>query len=342
MSPLLIAGMLLALPIAGTEVPAAPGEGLLLSPTPVLRSEVRLPQHSSPSSPVPLGAAAGLAIAVAGGAAVLRNSRREEEPIFVIVHGHGGSPEDFDVLLEMLGVEPSRVVAFDYSAVGGSVSSTESSRTASTERAAEALDTLIRELALKHESIYSIHHSRGGAVGVTMIGALDDGTRPPIDGYIGAALLDPAIAGGWLGRLQSIGGIGSRIPDDGGFSVERCTNGECRDVRENLGVASNVEVIAIRNLDAEITNFRDNPPGLRVFDLVHDGGIAARWLLPLSPILSVGRVWQAHASVLEHEAVADCIAEEVAEPGSCTWEDGRPETPVWRSGFGGSGHTMLE
>jgi hypothetical protein len=168
-----------------------------------------------------------------------------------------------------------------------------------------------------------------------MIGALDDGSRPPIDGYLGAALLDPAIGVGWLGRLQRLGGVSSFMPDNGGFDAQRCTDGRCRDMREHLGDASGVEVIAIRNLDAEVTNFRDNPEGLRVFDLNHDGGFPARYLLPFSPFLSLKRVWQAHASVLEHEAVVDCIKAEVAEPGSCVWNDGKRTAPVWSGGGGG-------
>jgi pimeloyl-ACP methyl ester carboxylesterase len=270
--------------------------------------------------------------------------KRDDEPFFVVVHGNGGSRQDFDELLEKLGVSQGRVVAFDYTVVGSGTSSTEASRTASTERAAEALDRLIRGLADDHSNIYSLHHSRGGAVGVSMIGSLDDGTRPPIDGYLGAALLDPAIGDGWLGRLQRIGGFSAWLPDNGGFEVERCTDGQCRDVRENLGKASGVEVIAIRNPDAEITNFRDSPAGLRVYDLIHDGGVPARFLLPLSPLLSSFRVWQAHGSVLEDQAVADCIAAEVEEAGSCVWNDGRRERPTWRPsrGSGGGGHVMVK
>ncbi len=112
------------------------------------------------------------------------------------------------------------------------------------------------------------------------------------------------------------------LPDNGGFVTQRCTDGTCRDVREHLGNASGVEVIAIRNLDAEVTNFRDRPEGLRVYDLNHDGGIPARFLIPISPLLAFTRVLHAHASVLEHEAVASCIEAEVAEQGSCIWHKG--------------------
>jgi len=334
---LLVAGLFLLAPADAPADPVAPGDGLVLSPTPIMRSPVRLPGSGTSAPPIGLGGVVGVT-AVAGGAVIARARRkRDDEPFFVVVHGNGGSSDDFDMLLENLGASRDRVTAFDYSVVGSGSTSTEASRTASTERAAEALDRLIRELSADHSNIYSLHHSRGGAVGVSMIGSLDDGSRPPIDGYQGAALLDPAIGGGWLGGLQRIGGMSAWLPDNGGFEVERCTDGSCRDVRENLGNASGVEVIAIRNPDAEITNFRDNPAGMRVYDLIHDGGVPASFLLPLSPLLSAFRVWQAHGSVLESEAVADCIAAEVAEAGSCVWNDGKRDRPAWRPSRGGSG-----
>lgn len=345
MFSLVVAGLLLSVPVGVSEEPIAPGDGLVLSPTPVVRSPVRLPtERSRPTAP-PIAVAVG-AIAVTGAGVMSRaRSKKDEEPFFVLVHGSGGSADDFDQLLAKLGVPGDQVAVFDYRAVAAGNSSTEASRTASTERAAEALDKFIRELAREHGNIYSIHHSRGGAVGVTMIGALDDGTRPRIPGYVGAALLDPAIGAGWLGSLQRMGGVSSLVPDNGGFNVERCTDGSCRDVRENLGDASGVEVIAIRNLDAEFMNFRDEPPGLRVLDLIYDGGIPARYFLPISPIIAFSRAWQAHTSVLRHDAVADCIAAEVAEAGSCSWDDGRRADPVWRGGGGGGGgggHVILE
>ena len=340
MVPLLLASFLLSASFGVHPEPTAPGDGLVLSPTPVVRSSVHQPEPRPPVAPGGFGAALGMT-AIAGGAVLMQaRRRRDDDPFYVVVHGNGGSAEDFLPLLERLGVESDRVVAFDYLDVGGGATSSEASRTASTERAAEALDRLIRDLSVDHSNIYSIHHSRGGAVGVSMIGALDDGSRPPIDGYVGAALLDPAIGSGWLGRLQRLGGMSTFLPDNGGFNTQRCTDGACRDVREHLGDASGVEVIAIRNLDAEVTSFTDRPEGLRVFDLVHDGGVAARFMLPLSPLLSLNRVWNAHASVLEHAAVADCIKVEVAESGSCVWNEGKRRTPIW-SGGGSGGHIAI-
>jgi pimeloyl-ACP methyl ester carboxylesterase len=334
MLSLVLVGMLFGVPLDAPTESLSPGDGLVLSPTPIVRSPVRLPEPRSPARRRGLGAALGVGAIASGAVLTQVRRRKDDEPYYVLVHGNGGSAEDFGMLLDRLGVGSDRVTAFDYRDVGGGSTSREASRTASTERAAETLDQVIRDLSVEHGNIYSIHHSKGGAVGVSMIGALDDGSRPPIDGYVGAALLDPAIGNGWLGYLQRLGGLSTLLPDNGGFDVQRCTDGECRDVRENLGETSGVGVIAIRNLDAEVTNFRDRPEGLRVLDLVHDGGAPARYLVPISPLLGFNRVWHAHSSVLTHDAVADCIKAEVADQGSCVWNDGkRISTP--RSGGGG-------
>jgi pimeloyl-ACP methyl ester carboxylesterase len=332
---LVLASMLVAIPFGASDDSKVPGDGLVLSPTPLVRSAVHLPSRTAPEGPAGFGALAGVGAIVVGAVLVHTRRRRDDEPLYVVVHGNGGSAGDFDTLFAKLGVSRDRVVAFDYRDVGRGVTTTEATPTASTEPAAQALDEQIRSQSYGYTNNYSLHHSRGGAVGATMIGNLDDGSSPKIDGYIGAALLDPAIAGGVLGGLQRAGGLSSWLPDNGGFETARCTDGECRDVREHLGHASGVEVIAIRNLDAEVTNFRDSPEGLRVYDLEHDGGIAARFMVPLSPLLAFRRVWSAHTSVLKHEAVADCIKAEVVERGSCVWDDQERRTPVWSGGGGG-------
>lgn len=349
MLALALLSLIFLVPADMSDEPTAPGDGLVLSPTATVVSPVRL--SDGRAGPMPggfrstgFGGAVGL-VAIAGGVAISRvHRRRDDEPFFVVVHGNGGNLDDFEGLLDKLGVSNDRFVAFDYTDADGGTSSTESSRSVSTRDAAASLDELIRGLARDYSNIYSIHHSRGGAVGVSMIGALDDGSRPPIDGYVGAALLDPAIGIGWLGRLQRLGSISGLLPDNGGFDAIRCDDDACIDVRANLGEASGVEVIAIRNPDAEITNFRDEPGGLRVFDLVYDGGAPALLLLPVSPFLSVFRIMQAHKSVLTHDAVVACITAEVAAGGSCVWNDGRRRTPVWTgSGWGGGGgRVMLE
>ncbi|MGI9667013.1 MAG: hypothetical protein ACR2N2_07940 [Acidimicrobiia bacterium] len=312
----------------------APGDGLHLETTPVVRREPTMPiaPGDMPALPVPgLPGAALIGIVGAGTIALRRTTTRDNEPLFVVVHGHGGSPDDFDVLLAKMGVSQDRVVAFDYSVVDGGPDSVTSSRLVETSDAAAALDALIRSLSDTHSNIYSIHHSKGAAAGVMMIAAMDRGTTAPIDGYQGAALLDPPIARGWMGVLQRLGQRIPWIPDNGGFEAIQCDLTQCVDVRAGLGGKSGVETIVINNPDAAVTNFVDAPEDLRVYDLVQDGGSSA-WDSWWNPPVFVGRAFEAHSSVLTHDAVAACISQESEEPRSCDWEGGRLPTPAWGSG----------
>ena len=313
----------LSMHLSGVDVEGlVPGDGLGLDPVPTAVVPIELPQEpdNKQRSTYPLGIGGMAAVGVLGaGVVVERRRRRSMDPLFVLVHGNGGSAESFDPLLEQLTVDTFSVVAFDWRTAGTGVTSTEASRTASTEVAAVKLDELLRTLSRDHGNIYTLHHSKGGAAGVAMISALDDGTRPPIDGYVGAALLDPAIAVGPLGAAQRLGSLSTFIPDNGGFDAVACSVDGCRDRREHLGVASGVDVIAIRNPDAVFTSFRDRPDGLRVFDLVDDGRPSALWFWNYPPLFG-RRVSEAHGSVLEHWTVADCISAEVANPGGCVWK----------------------
>jgi hypothetical protein len=326
------------LQIGVAHEPEAPGDGVGLAPNPIQRTTTALADEhgatpeSGPDTPfrTPPGIVAGAGLAALGA-----GYRRREDPLVVVVHGDGGSPGDFDYLVASLGLPPDRVVAFDYSSGFGTRASTEASQVVATSDAAQALDRLLRSLSEENANIYTIHHSRGGAVGVEMIADLDAGVRPPIDGYRGAALLDPAIAAGGLGAVQSLGAgsseIARLIPDDGGFDPIRCDE-ECHDVREHLGEASGVSVVAIRNPDAELTNFDDEPSGLRVFDLADSK--ASAWVYwVVSPILGWHRMTEAHGSVLTSDVVAECVAAEIAEPGSCRSLSGQSS----RFGFSSAG-----
>ena len=327
-------------PTQGPTVPDAavsevllPSSGLGLAQTPPARSAVVLPGSGVSRPAVPRGLPVGVGGMVglgAGGVALARVRRRrtDAEPMYVLVHGDGGAPGDFDLLMALMGIPEDRTVRFDYRSVARGASSTEASRHASAADAATALDALIRSVAAEGDSVYSIHHSKGGAVGVEMIAALDAGERSPIPGYLGAALLDPAIAKGDLGRLQRLGGPISQIPDNGGFDPVRCDSAGCRDIREGLGTASNVEVIAVRNPDAIVTNFRDDPRDLRVYDLVDDGAPSA-WSSWWRPMAFLGRVFEAHGSVLSHRAVASCVKAESTNPGSCEWTGHRRIPRIW-------------
>jgi hypothetical protein len=324
----LATAVMFAVPVSDTD-PIAPGDGLGLSSNPIVR-----PSQTS-SVPIRRGLPvqvpfAGAAATMAGGAAIYRR-RRDDTPLLVVVHGHGGDTHDFDRLIDMMHIDDARVIAFDYSWVDGGADSTSSSRAVPTDEAAVALDAFIRQLSATNSNMYSLHHSKGGAVGVSMIASLDDGSRPTIDGYRGAALLDPPIAPGVLGDLQSAGHGHGWLPDDGGFDPIRCTDAGCTDIRDHLGEASDVEVIAVRNRDALVTNFVDRPEGLRIFDL-HDG---------LPSALAYGgfflpRIVQAHNSVLGHKDVANCVKAEVALLGSCEWGD-EPR----RQRFRGSGSRRM-
>lgn len=325
----------LSIHLAGGDTDGlVPGDGVALDPVQTVVSPVGLPQ--SPTGPsgstLPVGVGALAAVGALGAGVVAdRRRRRSMEPLFVLVHGNGGSAEDFDPLLDQLSVETFSVVAFDWRTVSAAATSTEASKAASTEAAALELDELLRELSRDHGNIYTLHHSKGGSAGVVMIAALDDGTRPTIDGYVGAALLDPAIADGRLGAVQRFGDFNRHIPDNGGFDPVVCTSEGCNDRREHLGVASGVEVIAIRNPDAVITNFWGQPEGLRVFDLVDDGKPSALWFWGAPPLFKA-RISEAHGSVLSHWAVADCISAEVASRGGCAWKgDGWRPRIAWGS-----------
>jgi pimeloyl-ACP methyl ester carboxylesterase len=313
----------ISIPLTSGDVDGlSPGDGVALDPIPAVAVPLGLPEPPArgSSSTVPLGIGAVASITLMGaGVASERRRRRSMEPVLVLVHGNGGSAASFDPLLDQLAVEPFNVVAFDWRTTTPATTSTESSKVASTEAAAVELDKLLRELAQDHGNIYTIHHSKGGAVGVAMIAALDDGTRPVIDGYRGAALLDPSIAAGRLGALQRFGVFSKHLPDNGGFDPVTCSTDGCRDRRDHLGEASGVEVIAIRNPDAVVSNFRDQPDGLRVFDLVDDGKPSALWFSGL-PLVFASRVSEAHGSVLKHWSVADCISAEVVAAGSCVWK----------------------
>lgn len=337
----MLATILLAAALIAAAPPdiGSPGDGLGLVERPVVASPlapVTIPDGASrPLEPRVPGAAAAVAAAGAIVALSVRRSRhRDDEPFYVVVHGNGGSAHDFTALLDHMDVDDDRVAAFDYRSAEPGRSSTEVSRSVHTDVAAIALDRFLRDIAELHGNIYAIHHSKGAAAGVVMIAALDDGTRPRIDGYRGAALLDPPIADLPLGPLQRLGRPIPLIADNGGFRPIRCGDDGCRDIRQHLGRDAGVEVIAIRNPDAEITNFTDEPDGLRVYDLADDGGPSA-WAFAWNPYAFVKRVFEAHSSVLRHPTVADCIVDEVTEPGSCDWKgSGKPRRPVWGRGNG--------
>lgn len=301
--------------------PARHGDAVGLAPAPpaappaVARSVPTSPP--APAVPAPPGVAVVAIAATAAVAAAAAGGRRRDDPIVVYVPGHGGDPDGFDDLARALGLDDSQVVVFDYRiAIDGVDDAVEASRRAPVDDAADALDGLLTGLG-RESPVYVVGHSKGGAVVAEVLARWDGqpGRVPP--GVYGAALLDPAIAGGLHGVAQSIGLILGPFPDDGGFDPLRCDLTGCVDRRAHLGEAAGVEVVVIRNPDGAVMSFRDRPEGLRVFDLDDGGGSAWRRLPNLWGVLQ--RVREAHASVLRSSKVAGCLRAELRYPGSCRW-----------------------
>ncbi len=329
----LLALLFAVMPLGAFPEEASPGDGLGLAPGDVVhRANTPGPGGTLPPPLLPPASAAGAtAVAIAGAAVVARRRRHGiGDVLFVYVSGHGGSQQGFADLGASMGVEPSRVVAFDYREAWPVSDPHTASEWAPTAMAADALDRFVRSLHAAH--IYLVGHSKGGAVVTELVAQWDRSPQSVPDAVIGAALLDPPIAAGILGDLQSAGWALGPVPDDGGFDPIRCDPTGCYDVRRNLGKASGVEVIAVRNPAGWITNFRDEPDGLRVYDLVDDGGGSPFWELPNIPRF-VDRITDAHESVLHDDAVATCIAAEAVTPGSCAWQgDALPKAPIWGRG----------
>lgn len=262
-------------------------------------------------------------------------ARRDPGPLFVYVPGHGGDPDGFDDLAKRIGVESSDVRVFDYRWAWASGDPVEASRWALTGDAADALGAYVAALGSEGRPIYLVGHSKGGAMITEVISRWDASPETGVDAVVGATILDPPIATGPLGLLQSIGWFHGNTADDGLFDPVRCGWTGCRDIRDGLGERSGVEVVIVRNPDAVFTNFWGHPDGVRVYDLDDDGGsmlgrfpdVAGMWK----------RMGEAHNSVLHNDTVAGCIASESRVAGSCRWPEPRNVGTLWeraRSGVG--------
>jgi hypothetical protein len=328
------------------SVPAAPGDGLGLlggDPAPVTRparpaeAPARLP--TLPGAPV--APVAGIAAAVA---AVTRRRRGGGSrpappgpapgpgaaPVVIFVSGHGSDHlQTFADLQVQMNLPPERVRYFDYRfALSSEVDHVDASEEVPISDLAVALSAYVAGVTAAGVPVYLIGHSKGGAAIAEMLGRWDETPGNAIDGVTGAALLDPPIATGVLGTLQRIGAIIGPVPDNGGYDPITCDwLVLCRDRRSHLGEAAGVEVVVIRNPDAFLTSFHDRPDGLRVLDLDDGGAHALTRLWTRGSV--VGRMTEAHTSVLHHPAVAACLAEELAAPGSCRWTGGGGAAPGW-------------
>lgn len=324
----MIFAVFLAVPSGGGVETADPGAGLGLAPGPERSAAIAgRPLPRTPHAPGPgLPAAGFLGGAAAIGAAMHPRGRRRPQPPqpvkFVYVPGHGGDPDGFADLAAMIGVTNDQVAVFDYRWVWRSDDPIDASRWARTSDAADALHAQLATLASSHDRIYVVAHSKGGAIVTEMLSRWDERPELAVGAVAGAMLLDPAIAAGPLGLGQSLGWLVGEIPDDGGFHPVRCGLTACRDIRVDLGRSAGVDVVAIRNPDAVVTNFRDRPAGLRVHDLDDDGPHPME--LWMDPIAAVRRVGEAHSSVLHDETVAACLDAEANAVGSCRWPEPAP------------------
>lgn len=315
----------------------APGDGLGLAPSPVPG-----PARTSGRSPfVPIGGA-GLGSVVLAGAVLARRrgggTRGDPGPLFVYVPGHGGDPDGFDDLARRIGVEPGDVRVFDYRWAWSADDPVGASRWAPTTDAADALSAYLATLDSDGRPIYLVGHSKGGAVITTVVGRWDARPETGVESVVGATILDPPIATGPLGLLQSIGWFHGNTADDGLFDPVQCGWTGCRDIRNELGRRSGVEVVIVRNPDAVLTNFWGRPDGVRVYDL-DDGNGSMLGRFP-DVVGMWKRMGEAHNSVLDNDTVADCIASEARSVGSCRWPEARTTGGLWGRVKAGVGHLI--
>lgn len=334
----------------------AASSGLGLAPvTEAVDHPVPPPQPSPPAVPVP-----ALPVGGAAGAAALLTivSRRRGsavgpapgdalgleppgEPIVVFVPGHGQASGDeaFHDLVDLMGLGPSDAYFFDYRWVTGDASHSHAAMDAGIDDSVAALNAFVAGLAVQERPIFLVGFSKGGATVAELVADWDEGQAGPAHAVSGAALLDPPIASGAHGWLQSLGRHLGPVPDDGGYEPEQCVlfSMGCRDRREHLGDASGVEVLVVKNPKSPLTNFGDRPAGLRVYDAPDDGPDLVGQMLG-DPLGLPKRVSAAHESVLHDPEVARCLVDEMSDPGSCSLGEASPfdypapiEPPMGRS-----------
>lgn len=319
----------------GPVVPDVPGDGLSLVPS-AERGDTR-PVASRPdpgrgSPGVGTGAIAFQSVVALIGAAGGIRPRTSERlapgsgPTVVVIPGFGSPRKGtFDQLLVQAGISDERVHRFDWRWVTGDRDHATAARWAHTGRAADTLESFLRRVADPTKGIYLLGHSKGGALIAELIARWDEDPARSVRAVTGAMLLDPPIASGELGRLQRVG-VSLGMPNNGGYDPVDCGWIRCQDTRQGLGVAAGIDVVVIRNPDAVVTSFTDEPPGLRILDLEDDGGGPA-----LDKVWErgsvLGRVAEAHHSPLVHTAVAACLRAELEGGDSCAWEAGAEHGP---------------
>lgn len=336
MVPLLVASLWLGgLGLVEGEQPVAPVDG---------GSPPEAPQPAESPLPGPVGpivpGAIGLGVLLGllasrregPGAALTLEAPREDLIVFVPGHGQGQGAEVFDDLIGLMGVDAENARFFDYRLAGGWTDASMASEELPVDHAASSLNSYLGAVAEQGRPIYLVGFSKGGATIAHLIAAWDDGAYGPSDAVTGAALLDPPLATGAHGWAQSAGRFWGSIPDDGGYDPVRCDFlwFGCEDARDNLGNASGVDVVVVRNPRAGVTSFSDFPDALRIYNAIDDG--PGLWdQLWRNPFGLPARISQAHDAVLDDPKVARCLVAEMWDPGSCDLPRHEPfRYPVWR------------
>ena len=326
---MLAVGVLVGFLTAGPGLGLAPGDAPPPAESPIPGTPTP-PLPSWPSGAVALGMAAAAAVLAARGSGVALGLRPPPETLVVFLPGHsqGLADEVFADFVAEMGLDPGAARYFDYRWVTGDVDAQRASEMAPVARSAAALNAYVAGVAHGGRPVWLVGFSKGGNVIAELVAAWDRGQTPPAD-VVGAMLLDPPMASGIHGKLQSVGTVMGMLPDDGGYDPVDCSLLVfwCRDARAHLGEASGVEVVVVRNPRAGVTSFGDHPPGLRILQ-APDAGPGPWEQLWRDPFGWFRRITQAHESVLTDPAVARCLVEEMWHPGDC--DLGEVTTPEFR------------
>lgn len=327
---------MLSIGLVVAALAAVPGLGLAPEDEPVADAGggVEIPmapaEPGMPGEPILLGLAAAAAVLATRreGSALGLRPPEEAMVVFVPGHGQGAGAEVYAEFVELMGLDPDDARYFDYRWITGDADPHRASALAPIEQSAASLNAYLAGIADGDRPVWLVGFSKGGATVAELIATWDRGVhRPPAD-VVGAMLLDPPMARGLHGSLQSAGRVMSGIPDDGGYDPVDCSFlwFGCHDTRAHLGEKSDIEVIVVRNPHAAVTSFGDRPPGLRVVDAPDDGPGPWGQIMD-NPLQLFSRLSEAHESVLTDPRVVRCLVAEMHAPGTCPLGRPRIEAP---------------
>jgi len=136
-----------------------------------------------------------------------------DDALVVFVPGHGNGPEVFDELAEHMGLRDDQRITFDYRLATEDLDVVDGSMRASVGEAADALNGFIAGLAELGRPLYIVGFSKGGVTTAELLGRWDDGAYGRPEAVAGVALLDPPMAAGVHGAIQTVGHFLSRSVD---------------------------------------------------------------------------------------------------------------------------------